>query len=284
MEIRPARPEEYDAVGDLTAQAYVSGGHLDPGHRYVQQLRGAARRADEAELLVAVEGGRVLGTVTYCPHGSSWRELGRDDEGEFRTLAVAPDAQGRGVGAALVRACLERSRADGDRGVVLCSLPDQTTAHGIYGRLGFARDPDRDWSPEPGTRLLAFALVHGPDVRAERRFTVEDPDTAAAVGSGSLPVLGTPRLLAWCEAVTCEALEPTLPDGATSVGTEVALQHRAPSPVGAAVVVTAGQETEDGRLHTFAVEARHLDGTVVGSGRITRAVVDAERFLARLRA
>lgn len=68
MEIRPARPEEYDAVGDLTAQAdNVLGGHLDPGHRYVQQLRGAARRADEAELLVAVEGGRVLGHGDLLP-------------------------------------------------------------------------------------------------------------------------------------------------------------------------------------------------------------------------
>ncbi len=163
MEIRPALPEEYAVVGDLTADAYVAGGHLDAEHRYVDQLRDAERRAAEALLLVAVEDGRVLGTVTYCPHGSPWRELGRDDEGEFRTLAVAPDAQGRGVGAALVTACLERSRADGDRGVVLCSLPDQTTAHGLYARSGFIRDPDRDWFPEPGTRLLAFAMVHPSD-------------------------------------------------------------------------------------------------------------------------
>jgi predicted N-acetyltransferase YhbS len=160
MEIRAARPEEYGVVGELTAAAYVTGGHLDARHRYVDQLRDAARRAAEALLLVAVEDDRVLGTVTYCPHGSPWRELGRDDEGEFRTLAVAPEAQGRGVGAALVRACLQRSRADGDRGVVLCSLPDQVTAHRIYARAGFIRDHDRDWSPEPGTRLLAFAVVH----------------------------------------------------------------------------------------------------------------------------
>ncbi|MFN8191156.1 MAG: GNAT family N-acetyltransferase [Nocardioidaceae bacterium] len=160
MEIRPARPEEYAVVGDLTAAAYVTGGHLDAEHRYVDQLRDAARRAAEALLLVAVDDGRVLGTVTYCPHGSPWRELGRDDEGEFRTLAVAPEAQGRGVGAALVQACLERSREDGDRGVVLCSLPDQVTAHHLYARAGFTRDHDRDWFPEPGTRLLAFAMVH----------------------------------------------------------------------------------------------------------------------------
>ena len=58
-------------------------------------------------------------------------------------------------------------------------------------------------------------------------FTVTDADTAAAVGSGSLPVLGTPRLLAWCEAATCAAIDPTLPEGSTSVGTRVELEHRA---------------------------------------------------------
>ena len=61
-------------------------------------------------------------------------------------------------------------------------------------------------------------------------FTVTDADTAAAVGSGSLPVLGTPRLLAWCEAATCAAIDPTLPEGSTSVGTRVELEHRPPAP------------------------------------------------------
>lgn len=167
MEIRRARPEEYPAVGELTAAAYVAGGHLPPGHRYVDQLRAAERRAAEAVLLVAVDGDRLLGTVTYCPHGSPWRELGREDEGEFRTLAVAPDAQGSGVGAALVRACVDRSRGEGDRGMVLCSLPDQASAHRIYARLGFVRDPGRDWSPEPGTTLMAFALTHPQPPREE---------------------------------------------------------------------------------------------------------------------
>ena len=70
-------------------------------------------------------------------------------------------------------------------------------------------------------------------------FMVTDADTAEAVGSGSLPVLGTPRLLAWCEAATCAAIDPSLPDGSTSVGTRVELEHRAASTVGAEVRVTA---------------------------------------------
>ena len=119
---------------------------------------------------------------------------------------------------------------------------------------------------------------------ARLTFTVTDDDTAAALGSGSLPVLGTPRLLAWCEAATRAALEASLPPGGTSVGTRVALDHLAASPVGQQVEVTASASYVDGRLHRFTVAARHLggNGKVVGTGEITRVVVDAERFLSRL--
>jgi fluoroacetyl-CoA thioesterase len=114
-------------------------------------------------------------------------------------------------------------------------------------------------------------------------FTVTEDDTALAVGSGSLPVLGTPRLLAWCEAATCAELEAALADGETSVGTRVQLEHLAASPVGAEVEVTAATAYVDGRLHRFTVAARHLsDGKVVASGEVTRVVVDAERFLSRI--
>jgi fluoroacetyl-CoA thioesterase len=114
---------------------------------------------------------------------------------------------------------------------------------------------------------------------ATREFVVSEADTAIAVGSGSLPVLGTPVLLAWCEAATCAALE--LPAGSTSVGTRVALEHLAASPVGATVSVTASVAYADGRLVRFAVEARTGEA-LVGSGEITRVVVDAARFMSRL--
>jgi len=114
-------------------------------------------------------------------------------------------------------------------------------------------------------------------------FTVTDEDTADALGSGSLPVLGTPRLVAWCEAATCAAIEPSLPEGSTSVGTRIDIQHQAASAVGRQVAVSASLSHVDGRLHRFAVAARHVDdATVVGSGEITRVVVDAERFLDRV--
>ena len=111
--------------------------------------------------------------------------------------------------------------------------------------------------------------------------TVGDEDTAAAIGSGSLPVLGTPRLLAWCEAATCAALEPALEDGQTSVGTRIALEHTAPSALGASVQVSASVVHVDGKLVRFSVAARQ-DGKLVGSGEVTRVVVDAERFMSRV--
>ncbi len=119
-------------------------------------------------------------------------------------------------------------------------------------------------------------------VPVEQTFVVGDDDTAAALGSGSLPVLATPRLLAWCEATTCVALEPVLGAGRTSVGTRVDLQHTAASPVGAEVTVAVDPSYSDGRLHRFRVSGRHTDGKVVATGEITRVVVDVERFLGRL--
>lgn len=121
------------------------------------------------------------------------------------------------------------------------------------------------------------------DLAATLRFTVTDDDTAIAVGSGSLPVLGTPRLLAWFEAATCVAIDEALTDGATSVGTRVELEHLRASPVGQQIEVTAASAYVDGRLHRFTVAARHVPGgKVVAAGEVTRVVVDAERFLARL--
>jgi fluoroacetyl-CoA thioesterase len=122
-------------------------------------------------------------------------------------------------------------------------------------------------------------LVAGLTATVER--TVGEDDTAAAVGSGSLAVLGTPRLLAWCEAATCAAIDPALDAGQTSVGTRIALEHTAPSAVGASVQVTASVVHVDGKLARFTVAARQ-GGRLVGSGEVTRVVVDAERFLSRV--
>jgi fluoroacetyl-CoA thioesterase len=118
------------------------------------------------------------------------------------------------------------------------------------------------------------------------RFTVTDGDTARALGSGSLAVLATPRLLAWCEATTCAVVDPRLEDTRTSVGTRVSLEHLAASPVGAEIEVTATLAHVDGRLLRFDVAAHHVaagsEEQVVGHGEVMRVIVDSDRFLSRL--
>ena len=150
------------AVGELTAAAYLDDGLLagGAGDPYLARLRDAADRAEHAEVLVAAEVAEdtVLGAVTFAAPGTRYAELAGPDEGEFRMLAVAPAARGRGVAEALVRACLERARGLGLRRVVICSQPAMTTAHRLYGRLGFQRVPERDWEPVPDLTLWVFTV------------------------------------------------------------------------------------------------------------------------------
>ncbi|MFL6124728.1 GNAT family N-acetyltransferase [Actinophytocola sp.] len=157
--IRPAREEELPAVGELTYEAYRADGHLagrEDGS-YAGQLKDARRRYREAELLVATDGA-LLGTVTVAHPGSAWREIGRDDELEFRMLAVAPAARGRGVGEALTRHVLDEAVRHGFAAVVLSSSEAMHAAHRLYERLGFRRTPDLDWSPEPAVSLITYRL------------------------------------------------------------------------------------------------------------------------------
>ena len=154
--LRRARPEDLEAVGEVTVAAYAEFSE-GPEDGYLALLRDAARRDREAELWVAERDGEVLGTVTIALPGSPWREIGAEDEGEFRMLAVSPAARRQGVGDLLTRLVMDRFRELGFRGVVLSSLAQMTAAHRIYERYGFRRAPERDWSPAPGVHLLAFA-------------------------------------------------------------------------------------------------------------------------------
>ncbi|WP_409494677.1 GNAT family N-acetyltransferase [Amycolatopsis sp. cmx-11-12] len=159
LEIRPARPEELAAVGELTLAAYSAERSLVDGVGYAAELLDAARRADLAELLVAVDGeGTLLGTVTIARPGTPFAELSREGELEFRMLGVLPSATGRGIGEALTRAVVARARELDAVRVVLCSLVTMARAHRLYERLGFARMPERDWEPHPGVTLIAYRL------------------------------------------------------------------------------------------------------------------------------
>jgi ribosomal protein S18 acetylase RimI-like enzyme len=162
FEIRPCTPAEFPVVADLCVAAYAP--FLADDHQYLAELRDVARRASEAELLVAAEHGdeRLLGTVTVVPDGGPLREIAGPGEAEFRMLAVDPAGQGHGVGTALLRRVLDDSRGRGSEGVVCSSLPEMHAAHRIYERFGFRRVPERDWSPVPGVDLLAFAISFRP--------------------------------------------------------------------------------------------------------------------------
>ena len=115
---------------------------------------------------------------------------------------------------------------------------------------------------------------------ANRTYTVTDDDTAIAMGSGDVPVLGTPRMIAWCEEVTVMALADELEESQTSVGTRVDMEHVSPTPVGRTVDVTAAVDRVDGRTVVFSIDVTDDNGTA-GAGTITRVVVDRQRFIER---
>jgi fluoroacetyl-CoA thioesterase len=122
-------------------------------------------------------------------------------------------------------------------------------------------------------------------LRATVQAAVTEADTAEAMGSGNVPVLATPRLLALAEAATVAAVAPHLARGLTTVGTAASLEHRKASPLGAEIVVEAELTEVDGRRLVFGFIARAGDvdsDVVVGAGTVERVVLDRARFLARL--
>lgn len=155
-----ARPEQWEAVAELTVAVYRGEGYSSAD--YEPALRAVASRAGTATVLVAELTGRVVGAVTVATRGGEWAEQAAPGEAVIRMLVVGPAARGSGVGEALVRACLEAARADGCSLVRLSSQEDMTAAHRLYERLGFVRTPAFDWSPVPGLDLRTYALPLAP--------------------------------------------------------------------------------------------------------------------------
>lgn len=161
VRVRPAVEGEYEAIGELTVDAYELSGQLSAeSNGYRDELVNVAGHAREGEVLVAVQpDGEVLGSVLFVLPGSAYAEVAAPGDAEFRMLAVAPRAQGRGVGEALVRACVDRARAVGARALVISARDFMETPLRLYRRLGFVRIPERDWSPVPGVvSLVALRL------------------------------------------------------------------------------------------------------------------------------
>ncbi|MFJ6165497.1 GNAT family N-acetyltransferase [Micromonospora orduensis] len=160
--VRRAEPVDFPAVARLTVAAYEADGQLKDEIGYAVVLADVSTRAASGEVLVAVDEvtGAVLGSVTFVLPGTPFAELSGPGEAEFRMLAVDPGAQGRGVGGALARACVDRATELGCTAVVICVRAGMAaSAHRLYERLGFVRSPEKDWSPAEGVDLLGLRLV-----------------------------------------------------------------------------------------------------------------------------
>lgn len=161
--IRPARPEEYDLIAELTVAAYLAD---RPVGGYEAELRRVGDRSVHGTVLVATtsvvaDAGtreQLLGTVTVLLEPGPWTELAKDGEAEIRMLAVDPAARATGVGSALTRATIDAARSASASRIVLSTQSTARPAHRIYDQLGFTRRPDLDWSPRPGVDLLGYSL------------------------------------------------------------------------------------------------------------------------------
>lgn len=119
-----------------------------------------------------------------------------------------------------------------------------------------------------------------PGLSCSVSLDVGEADTAEALGSGDVPVLGTPRLVGLCEQASLAALGPAVTPDQTTVGMRVHIDHLAPTQVGGVVTAEATLEKVEGRRLTFTVTVRDRC-SLVAAGRVTRVVVDRDRFLSK---
>ena len=158
MIVREVRPEEHEALGALTVAAYraLLGRDMDAG--YADELADVAGRASLVDVLVAVDAGGLIGGITYIPGPGPMAWFAGAGEAGMRMLAVDPAAQGRGAGALLVAACVERAVAAGKTRLLLHTTEPMVVAHRLYERAGFRRSPDLDEVLAGGLLLLGYAL------------------------------------------------------------------------------------------------------------------------------
>lgn len=159
MLIRDAHQDELAEVGELRLAAYRADGFLAPDSAYAPRLRELGTDGS-GPVLVAVDGqpDRLIGTVMLQHWPYAGHVVSGPGEAEIRALAVSPEARGNGVGRALLAAVIDRAGGQGIRTLVLLTQPEMRAAHHLYEEAGFGRLPDRDWSPEPGTTLLAYRM------------------------------------------------------------------------------------------------------------------------------
>jgi fluoroacetyl-CoA thioesterase len=121
-----------------------------------------------------------------------------------------------------------------------------------------------------------------PGLSGRATLVVGDDHTAESMGTGSVPVLATPMLIALCEEATCRALDGVLDPSKTSVGVRVQFDHLAPLKPGSEVTAEAVLERVEGKRLTFTVTASDATG-LIGAGRVTRVAVSIDSFLEKAR-
>ena len=107
-------------------------------------------------------------------------------------------------------------------------------------------------------------------------------NTATAVHSGTLPVFGTPYMIALMEQATCNAIAPFLEENETTVGTKINVAHIKATGIGRRVEAEATLKNADGRCLLFDVIAREEGGQIIGQGSIERFVVNIDRFMQKV--
>ena len=165
MEIRVARPDEYERIGRITVSTYseIFGADL-AGYEF--ELEAVTERAADCTVLVAADGGEILGAVTYVPGPeTSMSEFTDTEAAGIRMLVVDPPHQGRGVGKALTDRCIAMARAERRQRIILHTTDRQPVAMRMYAGMGFIATPEFDvyvseppFSPEEPIRLIAFVL------------------------------------------------------------------------------------------------------------------------------
>ncbi len=133
----------------------------------------------------------------------------------------------------------------------------------------------------PRIRSYGTGVSLEPGLVGRASVEVGEADSAIALGSGDVPVLGTPRVVALCERATVNAVASHLEPGQTTVGTRVELDHLAPTPTGHLVTADAELTGIDGRSLTFSITVND-GGTEIARAVVQRVIVDRARFLGRL--
>jgi ribosomal protein S18 acetylase RimI-like enzyme len=162
MLIRDANPHDFPEIGDVRVGAYLADGFLSPDSGSAPRLRDLGTDGLDP-VLVAVDGdGGLIGTVMLQVWPQGGEVVKGPGEAEIRALAVRPEARSAGVGRALLAAVIDRAARLEVQYLVLLTQTEMKAAHHLYDEAGFARLPERDWSPQPGVTLLAYGMVLAP--------------------------------------------------------------------------------------------------------------------------